>query len=383
LLAIHFGRIPALGAVANLVAVPLAPMVTVGGLAALCIAALWHGFWWTPITMRPLLDAILAIARGFAAVPGASVSVDVAGGLAVALVIVAWLGHRSAVRIPAVFCAVALAAYAVGSTVASASSSTCEGPEIRAIDVGQGTAILLRAGGRSVLVDGGPHDGHVLRGLRSAGVRRLELMVITHPHADHTEGLIDAMRAMRPKLLAGPSNLAWGVGRFLVREARNGRLPVRMVGAGDVLQAGPNIRLEVLAPERGPPPPESDDDINRLNLVLVATVGRLRVVLPGDLDTAGQDAVLHAGRSLRAAFLVAPHHGSADLDPAFVEAVHPRITLVTVGVRNRYGHPAARAMRIYARAGRVLRTDIDGTIVVCQHAGGAEVTTTGPPRRPR
>lgn len=370
LLAWHFGRIPAFGGLANLLVVPLAPVVTVGGLVTLGLASVWSGFAWAPALLRLPIDGILAAARGFAAMPGASVEIGPHAGAALVAGAAALWSRGPRVRAVAFAMAIAASAASCGQQVAG--GGRCEGPEVRVLDVGQGTAVLLRDGPRTALVDGGPAAGRVVRALRDAGVRSLDVAVISHPHADHTEGLVDTIRRMRVGRLVGAANMDWGVGRELVTEARRRRVPVTIAAAGDSIAVSPRLRLEVLSPEPGPPPEPSEDAINALSLVVRATVGGMPVLLPGDIDAEGSAALLESGRHAQAPVLIAPHHGSADLDRKFVDSVDPRLTIVTVG-QNRYGHPTRRALKIYRETGAVLRTDTDGAIGVCVGADGAEV----------
>jgi competence protein ComEC len=136
---------------------------------------------------------------------------------------------------------------------------------------------------------------------------------------------------------------------------------------------------------------EQPDLVNGYSLLVRATIGGVSVIAPGDLQAAEQSKVLES--NLRAPILVAPHHGSANLDPEFVAAVAPRLVLVTVGTQNPYGLPSAKALAVFSRYGPVMRTDAQGTVTVCLHGNSAQVwtqkdeqvkgsTTTRGPRTP-
>ncbi|HVL80271.1 MAG TPA: ComEC/Rec2 family competence protein [Actinomycetota bacterium] len=376
LLALHFGRLPAAGGLANLVVAPLAGVVMVGGMTTLALAATWGALAWAPATLRVLLDAILWVARTFAALPGASVRADVVGALTLVGLLVWLVAKHPRIRIGALAVAVACGGASIGTSAANRAIA-CDGPQILGLDIG-GTAVLLKASGRSVLYDGGPSGRGIVDLLRDHGVSHLDVVVSSHPHADHTQGLVEVVRRIEVGKVVGPPNIAWGPGAELVSAARERGVAVEVAGAGDELAIAPDLRLVVLAPEREPPPDEpSDHAIGLLNLVIRAQVGSTSIVLPGDANGEAQAAVASADPdSLRSPVLLAVHHGSADLEPTFVDAVAAGITLVTVDPDNRYGHPREVALRMYSAHGTVLRTDTQGTLSVCVRPGGLEVTTT-------
>lgn len=370
LLAWHFGRVPALGGLANLVAVPLAGVVMVGGVVTLTAASLVPFLDWAPATMRLLVDVILGAAHVFAHVPGASLATGVLAAGALTAVLAAVAARSTRIRGAALVLMVVFAATAGGQTLA-ASHASCDGGEVRALDVGQGTAVLVRSGEHAVLLDGGPADGGVVRQLQALGVDRLDAIVVSHPHADHMEGFIDVLTRLRVGRVVGPVIVGWGVGSGLVRAAKAAHVPVVAAAAGDVIEAGP-IRLDVLAPAPGPAPElEQPERVNAYSLLIRARVGDASVLAPGDLGADEQAALVT--EDLRSPILVAPHHGSGDLDPAFVAAVAPRLVLVTVGADNPYGHPTPKALAMFERYGPVMRTDRHGLVTVCLRAGGADV----------
>lgn len=370
LLAWHFGQLPASGGLANLLVAPLAGVVMVGGMVTLTAASVSGAFAWAPATLRLVLDLILWTAGTFAELPLASVRVGVPLAAGVAALLPAALARSRRIRVAALAVLIVGASTATGGAVVPAGGA-CPGAEIRAVDVGQGTAVLLRDGPHAALVDGGPQEGEVVEDLRRLGVGRLDLVFVSHPHADHTEGLEDVLAKMPVGAVVGPVILGWGVGAEVIEAAEEAGVEVRAAADGDVFEVGPRIRLEALAPEAGPAPAQEDPDaVNAYSLVLRATVDGVAAILPGDIGAREQATLVDD--HVAAVVLLAPHHGSADLDPAFVEAVGPRATVVTVG-ENRYGHPTPTALRTYARHGPVLRTDRHGSVGVCAEDGAAEV----------
>jgi len=257
------------------------------------------------------------------------------------------------------------------------------------LDVGQGDAILVEGdrGGR-LLVDGGPDPDRLLVEL-DAHVppwdRRIDLVILTHPHEDHVAGLpllLDRYRVdvvMEPGMSGpGPGYRAWQE-ELRVRGTKAGRL-----STGDRLTLD-RIAFGVLWPDRGSVPGEPADTgtaINNVSIVLLGTFGRERFLLAGDIEEAIDPVLL--GRGLPSVeVLKVAHHGSrTSSTAAFLEAIRPRIGLVSVGERNPYGHPAPATIdRLRAHRVQVLRTDVDGTVEVVLDGIRATARAEGPSRQ--
>lgn len=247
------------------------------------------------------------------------------------------------------------------------------GLEIRFLDVGQGDSILLRtAAGHSVLVDGGPSGSLAGRRWAEAGVTRLDLVVVTHPHTDHYVGL-EAVLAQLPvgEMWQSPLAVADAASdpgyAHLLELARRRSVRLRAPPAGAVARIDPWLTLQVLAPgdERVT---GSSSDANNDSLVVMATCGRVKTLLSGDIQQERQvslQQIVGAGSLACTVYKVA-HHGSRySLDSGFLDALRARVAVISVGQANRYGHPSPRTIEALALRGmRVLRTDRDGTVIV-------------------
>ncbi|GAB3862401.1 ComEC/Rec2 family competence protein [Dactylosporangium cerinum] len=233
-----------------------------------------------------------------------------------------------------------------------------------ACDVGQGDALVVAAGGHdAVVVDTGPQADPVDRCLRDLGVRRVPLLIISHFHVDHIGGLDGVLRRRRVDRLLAPPFAEPAGGRRAVLDRGIATLDAP---AGTALTVGA-VGLTVLGPARAVTGTRSD--VNNNSLVVAVTVAGVRLLLTGDAETEEQESLLTA--PLRADVLKVAHHGSAYQDPAFLDAVAPRIALVSVGAGNDYGHPSPVVLARLARGGaRVVRTDEQGDVAVVRDTAG-------------
>jgi competence protein ComEC len=256
--------------------------------------------------------------------------------------------------------------------------------QVTVLDVGQGDAILVEGsrGGR-LLVDGGPDPDRLLVVLDRhipPWDRRIDAVILTHPHEDHVAGLallLDRYRIGRvfePGMRGpGPGYAAW-----LDRLGRPGA-PIRLgLATGDRLRVD-DIRLDVLWPDRGVvpvDPPNTGTGINNVSIVLLGIVDGRRFLLTGDIEQDIDPLVLARGIP-RLDLLKVAHHGSKTATTAdFVQAAHPTIAIASAGADNPYGHPARSTMdRLRDVGSSVYRTDIDGTVTIAFEPGRMTVRT--------
>ncbi|WP_329519993.1 ComEC/Rec2 family competence protein [Spirillospora sp. NBC_01491] len=242
-----------------------------------------------------------------------------------------------------------------------------------ACDVGQGDALALAAGpGRAVVVDTGPDPRLVEGCLERLAIRDVPLLVLTHPHADHVDGVagVRSHRAVHAVLTTprGPGREARFTSGLVVRQALTGQ----RWSVGD-------LTLSVLGPlSAGPRLAPGDDGttVNDASVVLVARRPGFSALLAGDVEADAQRAL--AGSVPAVQVIKVPHHGSRSQDPAFLAAAHASVALISVGRDNDYGHPAPSTVdRLRSLGSRVHRTDQEGDVAVVRTTGGLSVV----PRR--
>jgi competence protein ComEC len=242
-------------------------------------------------------------------------------------------------------------------------------------NVGQGDAALIRSpGGATILIDGGPDPDLVAAKLAARGIRRLDLMVATHAHADHVVGLPAVLARFPVALVVDPGcpSDAPYYSDFL-DAVRSAGLPFRHPTPGTVLRVG-DVRLEVLGPHACHHGTRSDP--NNDSLVLRLRLGAVSVMFSGDAEEPAQSEVLEQGTAgLPSVILKVPHHGGATSIERFILAVHARVAVVSVGP-NRYGHPVPAVLRQLAADGmRVFRTDRSGDVTIAFEEGRVLVST--------
>ncbi|WP_329369484.1 ComEC/Rec2 family competence protein [Streptomyces sp. NBC_00669] len=238
-------------------------------------------------------------------------------------------------------------------------------------DVGQGDALALSTGpGAAVVVDTGPDPTSVDRCLRDLRVTSIPLLILTHFHADHVDGLPGALRgrrvgAIETTLLDDPPGQAARVRR----QAAAAGVPLLRVVPGEERAVGP-LSWRTLWPAPGPaglPAAELPaGEPNDTSIALLVHDAGLTLLLMGDLEPDVQAQVLAERPGLpRVDVLKVAHHGSAYQDPALLARARPRLALISVGAGNSYGHPAPRTVTALRTLGAVvLRTDLDGPIAV-------------------
>jgi competence protein ComEC len=398
-----FGRISLVSPLANLVCVPMFPLLMLAGAATSVAGAL------APDVARPV--ALLAWASAlalriavetFAALPFASIDVPagvLTGALAAALelgalALVRRVGLRRAgraltVRLPARHAAwpvsgaaVAVLAAAVAVPAAAiAWPAPPSGVRVLALDVGQGDAYLVDVAGAYALIDGGPDPARLLDQLGATlppWHRRIDVVALTHAHTDHGAGLLAVLEryevglAIEPVgLTASPLTDLWSASL-----AKHGT-PRRALHAGQRVRLGDAV-IAVLAPTE-------DLVVDVPSLVMRVERGSFSALFTGDAVDDALGRLLERPERLPSRVYIPPHHGAETRFAASLRAaIRPDVALISVGAGNRYGHPTPQTLEALGGV-PTYRTDKDGTVEIALDGTGLGVRThanaLSPPRR--
>jgi competence protein ComEC len=251
-----------------------------------------------------------------------------------------------------------------------------DGWVLAACDVGQGDGLVLRAGQHAaVVVDAGPDPVTMDACLDRLEVRSVPLVVLTHFHADHVDGLAGVLEGREVSDVEGSSLREPASGVRVVESA--GRDP-DPAAYGATRRVG-EVTLQTVWPRPGAASGTSDESApNNASVVLVAEVAGVRFLLTGDVEPSAQAALSRNLAGLRVDVLKVPHHGSRHQDVDWLTSLGARVALVSVGRDNDYGHPAPDLLAALDAAGaRVWRTDLAGDVVVVVTDGEVGVVTRG------
>jgi len=243
-------------------------------------------------------------------------------------------------------------------------------------DVGQGDGLVLNAGaGAGVVVDVGPDPALIDACLDRLGITRIPLVVLTHFHADHIEGLSGVLDGrligqVDVTSMVDPPEGAAQVSRSLVA-------PPDVAAYGVTRQVG-DVTIQTLWPLPGAPRTGTGDGsfANDASVVLLAQVRGVRILLTGDLEPPGQLALRRILPDLQVDVLKVPHHGSRHQDLDFLTGLRARLALISVGQDNDYGHPSSEVLAALTATGaQVRRTDLDGDVLVLRTEDAITVRT--------
>lgn len=245
------------------------------------------------------------------------------------------------------------------------------------VDVGQGDCLHIKAGGKNLLIDGGGSFNYNVGKstlkpyLLKNGVTKIDMAIATHLHTDHYQGLKELSQTYRIKKL-GVYEANSVNENHLKKEFKTDE--ILYLAAGDVINMGRNVSVEVLSPDRGNPLDEKDE--NKNSLVLRVNVKGSSVLMTGDIDEKGEKTLI-ADTDIKTDILKIAHHGSRYSScEKFIAVAAPKIAVIQVG-KNTYGHPSEEVIkRLEDHKITVLRNDEQGAVGIrVNKAGGFGIVT--------
>ncbi|WP_235508772.1 ComEC/Rec2 family competence protein [Terrabacter sp. Root85] len=368
------GSVSVVAVLANLLAAPFVAPTTVVGVVVALVSVVWvagaAGLAW--VAALPA-QAIAAVARWCADLPFGSVAWGDSAGAAILLAVLTvgvvaaapWAWFRTRHR-PTV--AVAVVVLATGFAAPTAPLAwPPPGWALIACDVGQGDGLVVdNGGGHVVVVDTGPDPEPMRACLDRIGATAVDLVVLTHYHADHVGGLAAVLERPVAEIRASPVLDPPAEAARVARLAAARRIPLGELRAGERLAVGA-VSADVWWPARRI---DAGSVPNNGSVVMTMHVHGLTVLLAGDIEREAAGQVLHESqldpqRWGRVDVLKVAHHGSSNRDDRILDHVDGRLALISVGAGNDYGHPAPATMEaLQDRGFHVHRTDLEGDVAV-------------------
>ena len=333
-----FGTIPALSPLANVLAGPL-----VMGATSLAGVGVVSGFGPLVGLAAWVADGVLAIARVGAGWPQLSAIGFIAAAFSVALVAI----FARSLLVPLLMVAVVVAVW-------PGADRPSDLPAAVFLDVGQGDSTLFLGDTMTVLIDGGPDPTLLERHLARYEVRRIDVLVVSHVHADHILGLAAVLgRIPVGTIIAEFSHHSTPAAQWLLGEADRLGIPVVAPEVGDRFGSA-QLDFEILAPLRRYASPNDE------SVVVRVTIAGLDILMSGDIEAYAQRELELRGVDV----LKVPHQGAATSDLAWISRHAGALAVVSVGA-NSFGHPSEEVIDTLSAAGaKVHRTDRDGDLVI-------------------
>lgn len=242
------------------------------------------------------------------------------------------------------------------------------------LDVGQGASqLLISPSGKTMLIDAGNNDREqaMLDYLREYGVNRLDIVIGTHPDADHIGGLdrvidhVDIGEIYMPKIQANTKTF-----ESLLLSIKNKGLKVKTAKAGLVLEWDEDVQVTMVAPV------QTYDDKNNMSAVVKVVYGNTSYLLTGDAERQSEKDMIESGADLQADVMLIGHHGSkSSTTLSFLKKAAPQYGVIQVG-ENNYGHPTSTVLDRLSKQGiEVYRNDLHGTVEIASDGHTYRIAT--------
>jgi len=234
--------------------------------------------------------------------------------------------------------------------------------KVHFLDVGQGDSALIMTGSNAMLIDAGDrgYGSGIVSYLKKQGVKKLDYLILTHPHADHIGGAVDIINAFEiEKIIMPKVEHTTRTFENLLETIKNKGMRITTPVPGDGYELG-SARFKILAPNSS-----GYKSLNDYSVVIRLTFGNTAFLFTGDAESMSESQILSKNFEVKSDVLKVGHHGSAtSTSDRFLKSVKPKYAVISVGRGNKYGHPTQEVLeRLDSYHVKVYRTDEVGTIV--------------------
>jgi len=257
------------------------------------------------------------------------------------------------------------------------------------LDIRQGDSQVIQTpDGKVIVIDGGQSATRyspfgagkevVIPYLESQGIKKIDVVVATHPDYDHTGGLIAVLNSHFQIGMVLDCGIVHTTGTYkkYMKAIDGKKIPLVVPDAGDVLDWGSSIRAQVLAP-LGPPERRGHLNLNNNSIVIRLEYGDVSFLFTGDCEHEEEDVILSSGARIKSTILKAGHHGSKTASGSlFYYMCDPEVVTISAGKRNKFDHPHWEPLKIFRETGAdIYRTDFMGNIRVLTDGKTYEVVS--------
>ncbi|MHB8279612.1 MAG: ComEC/Rec2 family competence protein, partial [Candidatus Humimicrobiaceae bacterium] len=247
------------------------------------------------------------------------------------------------------------------------------------IDVGQGDSELIQIPGNiNILIDGGTKSSSkkVVSYIKSLGIDKLSIVISTHPHEDHIGGLISVINSFKvDNVIDAGINHTSATFKNYLKAIKAKSINYLTPSPGESFDLGTNVKLIVYGPYK-----RYSNDLNNSSVVVKLIYGSTSFLFEGDAESKEESQLISGGLDLSATVLKVGHHGSKTSSTlSFLNKVNPKISVISVGKGNSYGHPAKTTIdNLLALGSTVYRTDTTGDIIIESDGSTVNVTRGSP-----
>jgi len=387
-LAYYFNYISIISIIINIIAVPLSFIITAAGFAGVFVGIISRTLSLYVFSVDYYFISLLTyIIRKASGLPAAGFYIPKLPLYIYALYYAGvgiWIGFFKTAYFRIYIKRLALVYILIAAVLISVYNLPSKELKMVFFDVGQGdSCCIITPGKKAVLVDGGGSSGNgdyyydvggkiTLPALLHQGIWRIDTVIVSHLHDDHMEGLLTVMEAypvkniILPKVSAGLESVS-GNSSALLDICRRKGIKVYRLGKGDYINLGGEVRIDFLLPG------EANSDENENSLVGRLSYGDFHALLTGDI---GKETEAELLEGISSSVLKVPHHGSGrSSSEYFLEAVKPKVSIVSVG-KNNFGHPSPETLKRLSGSGSlVYRTDENGAVTIITDGKKMKVKT--------